>query len=65
MIASMSAHLAGNIKIRVHMDERIQNKQDMYYHTEKALKYLYNPFNNIHTAYLQKRFMKKNWTYAR
>lgn len=64
MITSMCSQLAADIKRRVQLDQSIQNKQDMYYHTEKAIKYLHNPFNNIHTAYLQKRFMKKNWTYV-
>lgn len=64
MIAGVTNHLVKNIKDRIEMDGSIANKEAMLYHMDKAFRYLHDPFQNIHTGYKQKRFMRKHWSYV-
>lgn len=64
MVQSVAAHMEQNIRERIQLDDTMDNKEAVEYHTQKALKYLHNPFKNIHTAYKQKRFIRKNWNYV-
>lgn len=61
---SLATHLQKDIMKRVELDDNIDNKEAVYYHCQKALKYLHNPFKNIHTKYKQKRFLRTNWSYV-
>lgn len=64
LISSVATHLEWDIRKRVELDPTIEDKYSVNYHTNLAIRYLHNPFNNIKSRYKQKKFMRSNWSYV-